>query len=261
MTGKAQTIASTQQQNARASGYAIVASRNPGKSFTVLMIKWDGINTLEYNANKQINSIWHPQAVVKGNSFDQAFEANSFSMYSSVLVSEAEFDKYKSTGTDWWIVCSPMPSFSNSSLNVLPDGNVGIGTTTTGVYKLAVEGSIAAREVKVQASGWADFVFKKEYNLPTLQEVEKHIVEKGHLENIPSEEEVLKGGINLGEMNAKLLQKIEELTLYLIEEEKKNKIQSEEIEKSNKKIELLIIENKDLKSISDRLSQIEQKIK
>ncbi|KUJ59174.1 hypothetical protein AR687_24410 [Flavobacteriaceae bacterium CRH] len=49
-------------------------------------------------------------------------------------------------------------------------------------------------------NGWSDFVFKKEYKLPTLEEVEKHIIEKGYLENIPSEEEVLKDGINLGEM-------------------------------------------------------------
>lgn len=69
-------------------------------------------------------------------------------------------------------------------------------------------------------NGWSDFVFKKEYKLPTLEEVENHIAEKGHLENIPSEEEVLKNGINLGEMNAKLLQKIEELTLYVIEMKK-----------------------------------------
>ncbi|MNK95316.1 hypothetical protein D3C87_1155480 [compost metagenome] len=99
-------------------------------------------------------------------------------------------------------------------------GKLGIGTTTTGIYKLAVEGSIAAREIRVMTTGWSDFVFKKDYDLPTLAEVEKHIKEKGHLENIPSEEEVLKNGINLGEMNAKLLQKIEELTLHLIEKDK-----------------------------------------
>ncbi|MHC0446341.1 hypothetical protein ACWA1F_13105 [Flavobacterium sp. 3-218] len=115
-------------------------------------------------------------------------------------------------------------------------GNVGIGTTTTGSHKLAVEGSIGAREIKVTASSWSDFVFKKEYNLPTLEEVEKHITEKGHLENIPSEEEVLKNGINLGEMNSKLLQKIEELTLYIIEMKKENQKQNE---KQNIQIEIL----------------------
>ncbi|GIQ59785.1 hypothetical protein Flavo103_29210 [Flavobacterium collinsii] len=70
--------------------------------------------------------------------------------------------------------------------------------------------------------GWSDFVFKKEYDLPTLTEVEKHIREKGHLENIPSEKEVLENGINLGEINAKLLQNIEELTLYMIDIKKEN---------------------------------------
>ncbi|QLC67952.1 hypothetical protein LPB248_01330 [Flavobacterium sp. LPB0248] len=103
----------------------------------------------------------------------------------------------------------------------LIDGNVGIGKENPS-NKLDVNGTIHSKEVKIDMSGWdwPDFVFKKEYNLPTLEEVEKHIVEKGHLENIPSEEEVLTNGINLGEMNAKLLQKIEELTLYMIEQNK-----------------------------------------
>lgn len=113
-------------------------------------------------------------------------------------------------------------NWQNSDANLFYNlGNVGIGTTITGPHKLAVEGSIGAREVKVTATGWPDYVFKNNYNLPTLEEVEKHINEKGHLENIPSEEEVLKNGISLGEMNAKLLQKIEELTLYMIDVSKK----------------------------------------
>ncbi|MNX62475.1 hypothetical protein D3C86_934370 [compost metagenome] len=96
---------------------------------------------------------------------------------------------------------------------------MGIGTISPD-SRLAVNGTIHSKEVKVDMLGWPDFVFKKEYNLPTLEEVEKHIIEKGHLENIPSEEEVIKSGINLGEMDAKLLQKIEELTLYMIEMKK-----------------------------------------
>ena len=114
----------------------------------------------------------------------------------------------------------------NSQLNAWSDliiqaegGNVGIGTTNP-TNKLDVNGTIHSKEVKVDMNGWPDFVFKKEYNLPTLDEVEKHIAEKGHLENIPSEKEVLQNGINLGQMNAKLLQKIEELTLYLLKQDK-----------------------------------------
>ncbi|MFQ6601782.1 hypothetical protein [Flavobacterium sp. C3NV] len=122
------------------------------------------------------------------------------------------------------------PPTYNSPDRMYINGNVGIGTTLTGPHKLAVEGSIGAREIKVQATGWSDFVFKKEYILPTLEEVEKHITEKGHLENIPNEEEVLKNGINLGEMNAKLLQKIEELTLYIIDIKKNSIKQNDEIQ-------------------------------
>ena len=107
----------------------------------------------------------------------------------------------------------------NNRFTIMDNGDVGIGIMIPDA-KLAVNGKIHSQEVKVDLTGWSDFVFKKEYALPTLEEVEKHIAEKGHLENIPSEEEVLKNGINLGEMNSKLLQKIEELTLYMIEMKK-----------------------------------------
>jgi hypothetical protein len=118
---------------------------------------------------------------------------------------------------------------------------VGIGTNTPD-SALTVNGTIHSKEVKVDLLDWPDYVFKKEYDLPTLEEVETHIKEKGYLKNIPSEEEVLKSGVNLGDMNAKLLQKIEELTLYMIDLNKKvNELQS-----NNKKFEEEndILENK-----------------
>jgi len=104
----------------------------------------------------------------------------------------------------------------------LPKANsfLGIGTTSftdgTDTYRFAVKGAIRADRVKVYTT-WADYVFEKNYVLPTLEEVEKHIQEKGHLKDIPSAKEVEKNGIELGDMNKKLLQKVEELTLYLIE--------------------------------------------
>ncbi len=100
--------------------------------------------------------------------------------------------------------------------------NVGIGTTDTQSYRFAVNGKIRAQEIKVEASPWPDYVFTKDYPLPTLQQTEQHIKEKGHLPGIPSAAEVKANGINLGEMDAKLLQKIEELTVHLIEMKKKN---------------------------------------
>lgn len=110
------------------------------------------------------------------------------------------------------------------------NGSIGVGTATTGTHKLAVEGTIGAREIKVESGAWSDFVFETDYELKPLKEVETFIAENKHLPEIPSEAEVLENGINLGEMDAKLLQKIEELTLYLIEQNKKLESATEKIE-------------------------------
>lgn len=104
-------------------------------------------------------------------------------------------------------------------LRITSSGNVGIGTASPS-EKLSVNGKIRAKEIKVE-TGWADFVFKPFYKLLSLSETEQFIKMNGHLPGIPSEKEVALNGINLGEMNAKLLEKIEELTLHLIEKDKK----------------------------------------
>ncbi len=97
-------------------------------------------------------------------------------------------------------------------------GNVGIGTAANANYTLAVDGKLITEEVRVELSGtWPDYVFEQDYRLPTLEEIKKHIEEKGHLPNMPSAKAVKANGIELGEMNRLLLEKIEELTLYVIE--------------------------------------------
>jgi hypothetical protein len=111
------------------------------------------------------------------------------------------------------------------------DGNVGIGTTNPGPYKLAVEGVIGARRMKItQVPGWADFVFHEDYQLPSLGYVENFIQENKHLPGIPSEEQVKEEGIDVSEMNKMLLQKIEELTLYIIDIKKTNDTLKAEVE-------------------------------
>lgn len=104
--------------------------------------------------------------------------------------------------------------------NVITNSNVGIGTTNfidgVDTYRLSVSGAVRAHRVRVYTT-WADYVFNKDYHLPSLEEVEQHIKDNGHLIDIPSAKEVETNGIELGEMNKLLLQKIEELTLYMIE--------------------------------------------
>jgi hypothetical protein len=96
--------------------------------------------------------------------------------------------------------------------------------TTPGDYKLYVEKGILTEKVKVAVattSNWADFVFADDYKLKGLAEVEEFIKKNNHLPDVPSAEEVVKEGLDVAGMDAKLLQKIEELTLYVIEQNKK----------------------------------------
>jgi len=98
-------------------------------------------------------------------------------------------------------------------------GDVGIGTTTipTG-YKLAIQGKAIMEEVKVELNtNWPDYVFSDNYQLRSLTELESYIKENKHLPGIPSQKEVQEEGILLGKMQGKLLEKIEELTLYVID--------------------------------------------
>ncbi|OGS73311.1 MAG: hypothetical protein A3G95_06460 [Flavobacteria bacterium RIFCSPLOWO2_12_FULL_31_7] len=114
---------------------------------------------------------------------------------------------------------------NNKTTLTLPkaDSYLGIGTTSfidgSDVYRLSVKGAIRAHEVKVYTT-WADYVFKEDYKLPSLKEVEDYIKLNGHLINVPSAAQVEKEGIKVGEMTKIQQEKIEELTLYIIQQNK-----------------------------------------
>jgi hypothetical protein len=126
-------------------------------------------------------------------------------------------------------------NFSGNTFLATTSGDVGIATTNTRGYKLAVNGSIRAKEIKVEAAPWPDYVFTKTHKLVSLGDLEKYIQINQHLPNIPSAAEVEKDGIKLGEMNSKLLEKIEEITLYLIEMKKENEALKTRLDKLEKK--------------------------
>jgi hypothetical protein len=103
-------------------------------------------------------------------------------------------------------------------------GSVRIGNVAVpGGYKFAINGKMICEEVKVKlaSTGWPDYVFADNYQLKSLQEIEKFIIQNKHLPNIPSAAEVEKNGIEIGDMQKRMMEKIEELTLYVIELEKK----------------------------------------
>ncbi len=126
--------------------------------------------------------------------------------------------------------------------NIITDSNIGIGTSSfsdgNDTYKLSVKGKVRAEEVKVYNT-WADYVFNDNYNLPSLQQVESYIKKNGHLPNVPSAKEVVENGLELGEISKIQQEKIEELTLYVIEQNKINNEQSLELKKQSKEIEEL----------------------
>jgi len=110
----------------------------------------------------------------------------------------------------------------NTRIHVNTSGNVGIGTSDP-QSKLAVNGTINAKEVKVTYSGWSDYVFDENYDLPAIEKVESYLIANKHLPDIPSAREVERKGIAVSGMLAMQMQKIEELTLYIIEQNRKIK--------------------------------------
>jgi hypothetical protein len=135
------------------------------------------------------------------------------------------------------------------------DGSVGIGVTNTSDvdYKLFVDKGIKTKKVKVTQTAWPDYVFHQQYKLPSLTEVEKYIKANNHLPEVPSAKEIETDGLNLGDNQAVLLKKIEELTLYIIELNKKS-------EEQNKKITELEKRDSEMKEMKKQLEDLKNMI-
>jgi len=155
------------------------------------------------------------------------------------------------TGTSYGVYGSASAGTGGRAYGVYASGDlkvtsqIFIGTNSTqedaaNGYELVVDGQALVEEVKVELSGsWPDYVFEKEYDLMPLEAVENYINENGHLPNIPSAKQIeTDGGHNLGDTQRRMLEKVEELTLYMIDLKKEN----EELKKENKEIKALIQE-------------------
>ena len=122
---------------------------------------------------------------------------------------------------NYGFVITPWAANVESGLRLDKDGNVGIATSNTQGYRLAVNGqAIFTKVVVKQKSSWPDYVFHANYRLRPLSEVEQYIHQYHHLPEVVAAEEVAKNGLDVGDNQAALLKKIEELTLYAIEQDK-----------------------------------------
>ena len=165
---------------------------------------------------------------------------------------------------------SKRPSFENDALQlwyaapggwqgpyftVTPNGSVGIGTVKTGDagYKLFVETGIRTRKVVVDQATWPDYVFHPGYSLPSLPSLAAYIQLHHHLPDMPSADSVAKAGINLGDNQAQLLKKIEELTLYVIN-------QDEVIRKQQDEIAVLKQQNERIEALQRQIDNLKRKL-
>lgn len=202
-------------------GWKDVTANNSHKRI-IIWLKGGGI-TYYYNSNYPVDPL-----VYDGISNSLTYtESDAYNPAGINHTFKLSVDNY----VNLYGVSSSNTAFYASNTTNYFKGNVGVGTLDTKGYKFAVAGDMIAESIRVKLqNSWPDYVFSEKYKLPSLSDTHKFILKNGHLPDIPSAAQVSAEGFDLAEMNIKLLKKIEELTLHLIEQDSsfKAKIESQE---------------------------------
>ncbi|MFC5048151.1 hypothetical protein [Aquimarina hainanensis] len=191
------------------------------------------IQKLDINGGLKLNLNTHGQGIRLTNNTNNAGTYITFTDHDGKSANISSFDDnytdsnyrnalqfFARNGKDFKFATSPNGNSGTNKFVIRNNGNIGIGTTNPDM-KLTVNGDIHAKEVKIDLNIAApDYVFKKDYRLRSINEVEKFIKKNNHLPEIPSAKEFEQNGIMQAEMDMKLLKKIEELTLYTIQQQK-----------------------------------------
>jgi hypothetical protein len=205
-----------------------------------VIFRTNGADRLTINSNGSTGiGTNNPQSALEVNN-------NSYTDASQLIVSGAEATRYYGvmgiTVPSGHTVLSLGVRSNNTNyfetLNLVND-NVGIGTKNPD-QKLSVNGTIHSKSVLIDLNGWSDYVLKNDYQLRPLSEVKAYIDQNQHLPEIPSEQEMIKKGLDVSEMNKLLMKKVEELTLYLIEKDKQAQAQQAEIDELKTQMKKLI---------------------
>ncbi|MFL9483216.1 hypothetical protein ACI6Q2_10610 [Chitinophagaceae bacterium LWZ2-11] len=178
---------------------------------------------------------------IPDGSFYKIISSNATAWSNTNLIGHG-FNNYDYTSV---LVAGHQPN--TAEIRLLANGNVGIGTTSP-TEKLSVNGNIRSKKITVTQQNWPDYVFDSSYTLQSLSQVEQFIKDNKHLPDVPSAKEVADKGLDLGDNQALLLKKIEELTLYMIEMKKENEEMKKENQKVRKLNELLILRIKKLET-------------
>ncbi|SES29621.1 hypothetical protein [Pedobacter rhizosphaerae] len=194
-------------------------ANNPSQAWSKVLTEFNNAVGIGTDAPENHEG-WDKVLEIRGNGSSKTLVSTN-SVISGIWSHEAGFYGAPAGGIVGTYTNHPFTIVTNQTakLAVLANGNVGIGILNPN-DKLAVNGNIRAREVKVESVNWPDYVFAPDYKIPSLAEVAKYIQENKHLPDMPSAQEASVNGISVSEMLRLQQQKIEELTLYLIEKDK-----------------------------------------